>query len=74
MCNMSTQPPPSEIQAFGLNAGSPFELSLGSGEMAAFPDHVNIMSIFNAVPPEGPKITGIHYLYLALSLAHRDFF
>lgn len=42
MCNMSTQLPPSEIQGFGLNAGSPSELSLGSGEMAAFPDHVNI--------------------------------
>lgn len=33
-----------------------------------------MMPVFNAVLPEGPKITGIEYGPLALSLAHSSFF
>lgn len=35
--------------------------------------HGRPISVFNAVRPESPKITGNQYSVLALSLAHRDF-
>ena len=36
--------------------------------------HYRILSVFNAVPSEGLKITNIQYWFSALSLVSRDFF